>query len=134
MLHDNAVSRPRECYNDIIATTSQYGKIWSHWASNENEQRNTNIGLYIFIIVIDKHITANTTSVEQAKCTQMLLSMTWVLSQPIKCSYRHHGPIKLSEKHDVMNYTFLHYSSVMVFAVNKTCNNYLTGQTYFSFL
>ena len=54
--------------------------------------------------------TANTITVEQAKCTT---SMTWVLSQPIKCYYRHHGPIKYLEKHDVLNYPFLLCSSVV---------------------
>ena len=77
---------------------------------------------------IFRNITPNTISVGQAKCNQMLL--TRPPSQPIKCNYRCHGPIKLLEKHEVLNYPFLQYSSVMVFAVTKlhSCIHYYSQE------
>ena len=44
-------------------------------------------------------------------------SVMCILSQPIKCYYRYHGPIKWLEKYDVLNSHVLVCSSVMVFAV-----------------
>ena len=66
-------------------------------------------------------ITENTITVEQAKYTT---SMTWVLPHQIKCYYRHHGPIKYLEKHDVLNYPFLLFSSVMIIAVMVSIAKY----------
>ena len=51
--------------------------------------------------------------------------MTCIISQPIKCYYRYHGPITYREMHDVLNcHDILACSSVMVFAVRQYIRRY----------